>query len=190
MGLREIRKHLGKLCGRVLMGTVANMPERNQTFAPYPLSATCDLEQCKGLEEKFGISYEANGHGAASSASTQRKAEVAVDSSAPTKKHLCAGDIARGILKPDSGATISNVLVVGTNGSMPVKRTQIHFDDPDQVPAFFQLLAAALKNSGFELHPASSSGIPDSEIWLTCPLNDRKKTSLSCTGPNGERLAA
>jgi len=136
------------------------------------------------------MSSEGNGHVVAPSASTQRKADIAADAGAPAKKHLWAGDIARAILGPNSGTTISNVLVVGTNGSTLLKRVEIHFDDPEQVPAFFNLLAEALKSRGFELHPARNSGIPATEIWLTCPLDDWKKTSLSCAGLTGEQVAA
>lgn len=110
--------------------------------------------------------------------------------SAPAKECVSASDLAREILGPDSGATISNVLVVGTNHSKPLKRMKIHFDQPKQVPAFFNLLATALKSGGFDFHTTRISSIPPTEIWLTCPLDDEKKTLLSCARLTGEQVGS
>jgi hypothetical protein len=123
------------------------------------------------------------------SASRQPETDSASGSTAPAKECASAGDIAREILGSTSGATISNVLVVGTNASKPLKRMKIHFNHPKQVSAFFNLLTAALKSGGFDFHTARISGMPPTEIWLTCPLDDGKKTLLSYARLTGEQVA-
>jgi hypothetical protein len=105
-------------------------------------------------------------------------------------KNVSPGDIARKILGADSGAAINKVLVVGTGGSEPVTRMEIHFPDPERIPAAFTSLAATLESSGFDLNTLENSSIPATEIWLTYPLNDRNKALLSCAARVGERQAA
>jgi hypothetical protein len=107
---------------------------------------------------------------------------------APANECVSAGDIAREILGPDSGAIISNVLVVGANHSKPLKRMKIRFDHPRQVPAFFNLLATALKSGGVDFHTTRISSIPPTEIWLTSSLDNGKKTLLSCARLTGEQV--
>jgi hypothetical protein len=132
-------------------------------------------------ERRFEVRHGTNGHGAASSAPMWRKTDNnPARASASASKNVCPGDIARGILGADSGASISKVLVVGTDGSELVKRMEIHFADPQRVPAAFTSLAAALQSSGFDFNPLRNSSIPATEIWLTYPLNDRNTTLLSC----------
>lgn len=186
MGLQGIRQRLEKLCWRLLMGAVENVPERNQTLE----SGSYARARYKGPERRLAIPCEVKGHATASPVSVQGKANIARGASAPAKKHVSPGDVARGIIGPNSGAAISNVLVVGTEGSSPLKRMEIHFDDPEQVPAVFNLLAEALQTSGFDFHAARSSGIPTTEIWLTCPLDDPKKMLLSCAALIREHGAA
>ena len=77
--------------------------------------------------------------------------------SASAGKNVSPGDIARRILGVNSGATINKVLVVGTDGSEPVTRMEIHFADPERVPAAFTSLAATLQSSGFDLNTLGTS---------------------------------
>jgi hypothetical protein len=120
----------------------------------------------------------------------RRKTDEPARASTSAGKNTSPGDIARRILGANSGATISKVLAVGTGGSEPVTRVEIHFTDPEQVPTAFTSLAATLRSSGFELNTLGNSNIPATEIWLTYPLNDRNKTLLSCAARVGEQQAA
>lgn len=131
-----------------------------------------------------------SGHRAGSSAPMLRKKDKPAPASASTGKNVSPGDIARRILAATSKATISKVLVVGADGSEPVTRMEIHFADPEQVPAAFNSLATALQSSGFDFNSLGNSRIPVTEIWLTYPLNDRNKTWLSCAARVGEQQAA
>jgi hypothetical protein len=176
MGLREIHQGFEKLRRRLPMSTVENMPELKQMSASGS-GAACDWEPYRGSRQRFGLHCELIGHVAASPAFMQRKTDIA--DGAPAEKHICASDIARGILGADSGVGISNVLVVGTEGSTPFKRMEMRFDDPEQVAAFFSVLAAALNRNGVDFHAARSVDIPATEIWLTCPLDNRKEKLLS-----------
>ena len=106
-----------------------------------------------------------------------------------TGKNVSPGDIARRVLGANSGASISKVLVVGADGSEPVTRMQIHFADPEQVPAAFNSLATALQSSGCDFNSLGNSSVPVTEIWLTYPLNNRNKTLLSCAARVGEQQA-
>jgi hypothetical protein len=130
----------------------------------------------EGVPERNG----ANSHGTASSAPMRRKTDNHACAGALVGKNVSPGDIARRILGANSGATISKVLVVGIGGSEPVTRMEIHFADPERVPAAFNLLAATLESSEFDLNTLENSSIPATEIWLTYPLNDRNKALLSC----------
>jgi hypothetical protein len=139
------------------------------------VDAACNRERRKGPERPLEVRHGANGHGVALSAAG---------------KNVSPGDIARRILGANSGATISKVLVVRTDGSEPVTRTEIHFADRERVAAVFTSLAATLQSSGFDLNTLENSSIPPTEIWLTYPLNDRNKTLLSCAARVGEQQAA
>jgi hypothetical protein len=180
IGIREIRKQLRRLYWVSLMGTIDKVPERNQIFEGGSHAAACDWEEHSISERRLEILCATKGR---PGAPMQLKTEI-VD--AQGKTQICASDIAQEILGPGSGATISNVLVVGTDGSMPLKRTEIHLEAPEQVPAVFNLLSTALQNSGFEFHAARSSAIPAAEIWLTSPLDNQKKTWLSCGANRGK----
>ena len=190
MGLRHICQRLGKLGWRLLTGSEDEVPNPNHIFESGNRAMARSCEQDHGLEQRFEVPDEVNGQGTASSTSMQPKTDAGTGVTTPAKKHLCAGDIARGILGGDSGVAIRNVLVVGTNGSTPLKRMEIHFEGPEQVPVFFNSLAAALKNSGVQFHAAWSQGIPSAEIWLTYPVNNGNKTLLSCPGLIGDQVAA
>jgi len=135
------------------------------------------------------VRHGVNGHKAASSAPMRRKTDNPARDSASAGRNVSPGDIVR-ILGANSGATVSKVLVVGTDGSEPVTRTEIHFADRERVPAAFTSLAATLQSSGFDLNTLENSSIPAAEIWLTYPLNDRNKTLLSCAARAGEQQAA
>ncbi|HEY2915551.1 MAG TPA: hypothetical protein VGK21_19445 [Candidatus Angelobacter sp.] len=132
----------------------------------------------------------ANGHGTALSTPMRRKTDKPACASASADKNVSPGDIARRILGANSEVTINKVLVVGTGGSESITRTEIHFADPEQIPAAFTSLAATLQSSGFDLNTLENSSIPATEIWLICPLNDRNKTLLSCAARVGEQQAA
>jgi hypothetical protein len=67
---------------------------------------------------------------------------------------------------------------------------EIHFADPERVPAAFTSLAAALQSSGFDFNTVGNSSIPATEIWLTYALNDRSNTLLSCAAQAEEQQAA
>ena len=161
MLLREIGRRLGKLSWLRLVGAAEDVPERNG----------------------------ANGHGIASSAPMRRETDKPAYATASADKNVSLEDIARRILGANSGATINKVLVVGSGGSEPVTRMEIHFADPERVPESFTLLAATLQSSGFDLNTLENSSIPATEIWLTYPLNDRNKTLLSCAAWGGEQQA-
>jgi len=110
----------------------------------------------------------------------QPKTAIGSTSNGSPEKSLAAGDIARSLLGPNSVSRISNVLVVGSQGSTPMKRMEMRFYDPKQVPVSFGLLAAALITSGFELKATPQADIPANEIWLTSPLGGAKRTLLCC----------
>jgi len=193
MGLREIRQRLGKQCWYLLAGAVDDAPVRNPVFDLGGDVMGYDAERWKSSERRLGINCEIYGKAAASAASVacmQWEADNAVVPTAPAKKHLSADDIAREIVRPDLGATISNVLVVGTERSTLLKRTEIRFDVPEQVVATFTSLATALQNHGFEFRAAEGADTPATEIWLTAPLDGRKQAPLSRVALIGERLAA
>jgi hypothetical protein len=190
MLLREIGRRLGKLSWLRLMGAAEDVPERSQFLECGGQIAACNSERRKGSERRFEVRHGANGHGTASSAPMRRKTDQPACTSASAGKNVSPGDIARRILGANSGATISKVLVVGTDGSEPVTRMEIHFADPERVPAAFTSLAAALQSSGFDLSTLRNSSIPATEIWLRYPLNDRNKTLLSCAARVGEQQAA
>jgi hypothetical protein len=153
------------------------------------VDAASNRERRTGPERRLEVRHGANGHGVALSAPMRWKTDKAARASASAGKNVSPADIARRILGANSGATISKVLVVGTDGSEPVTRTEIHFADRERVPAVFTSLAATLQSSGFDLNTLENSSIPPTEIWLTYPLNDRNKTSLSCASRVGEQQA-
>ena len=184
MGLREIRERLAKLSWLWLRSAPESVPDRNEIFES---GSQADPERRHGPECRFEVRRRANGHGPASSLPMRRKTDTPARSTASAGKHAFPGDIARRVL--GAGAAISNVLVVGTDGSKPIKRMEIHFEDRERVPAAFSSLAAALESSGFDFDIARNSSIPPTEIWLTYPLNDRKKTLLSCAARVGEQQA-
>ncbi len=187
MLLREIGRRLGKLSWLRLMGAAEDVPD--QILECGSQAAACNSERRKGSERRFEVRHGANGHGVASSAPMRRKTDKPARASASAGKNVSPGDIARRILGANSGATVSKILVVGTNGSEPVTRMEIHFADPERVPAAFTSLAATLQGSGFDLNTLENSSIPATEIWLTYPLNDRNKTLLSCAAWVGEQQA-
>ena len=190
MLLREIGRRLGKLGWLRLMGAAESMPEQNQILECGSQAAACNSERRKGTERRREVRHGANGHGTASSAPMRRKTDKPAGAGASAGKNVSPGDIARRILGADSEATISKVLVVGTDGSEPVTRMEIHFADQERVPAAFTSLAATLQSSGFDLNTLGNSSIPATEIWLTYPLNGRNKTLLSCAARAGEQQAA
>jgi hypothetical protein len=164
-------------------GLEQGFASRSHVWAHRMLSEFRDNVLCRSsflLAGAQGLRRGFSGRGAASSAPLRRKTDKPARASASAGKNVCPGDIARRILGANSGTTISKVLVVGTDGSNPVKRMEIHFADPERVPAAFTSLAAALQSSGFDFNTVGNSSIPATEIWLTYPLNDRNKTLLSC----------
>jgi hypothetical protein len=182
MGLRDIRQSLNKLWWRLLMGTVENVAVPSHIFEP---AGTLDRGECRGCEQQLGTSCEADGRVAPSLPSTQMRADIPPEQA---KQHVWASDIAKGILGANSGASISNVLVVGNESTPRLKRMEIHFHDPSQVPAVFNLLAATFQSSGVDFLLVRDPGIPPTDIWLICPLQDRTKTVLSCPALSGEQV--
>jgi hypothetical protein len=183
MGLREIRHQVSKLCWRLLVGTVERVPEWNQICEFDGRATACDWEKSESCESRPRASGEVHGQVAASLAPTQRRADI------PANKCPSASDVARGVLGPNSTATISNVLVLGTEGSPPLKRMEIRLGDPKEVPATLNLLAVALQRSGVEFRAVRHPGIPATEIWLTFPLHDGKKALVSCAAMVGVQVA-
>lgn len=190
MLLREIGRRLGKLRWLRLMDAAKDVPERNQVLESDGQASACSSERRKGPERRLEVRHGADGHGTASSAPMRRKTDKPACAGASAGKNVSPGDIARRILGANSGATISKVLVVGTDGSEPVTRMEIRFADPERVPAAFTTLADTLQSSGFDLNTLGNSSIPATEIWLTYPLNERNKTLLSCAARVGEQQAA
>jgi hypothetical protein len=171
------------------MGTVEKSPERDHLFGSGRDARSHERGESNGSGRRFEIPCQANGDVPQSSVFKQAKTDP-VATNVPAKKRISADDIARRVLGPDSDASISNVLVVGIERSMLLKRTEIRVGDPEQVPAVFNSLEEALQNSGFDFHITRSSGIPATEIWLTSPLHDRKIAWLSCGALTGEPLSA
>jgi len=190
MLLREIGRRLGKLSWLRLISPTEDVPERNQILECGGQIAACNSERRKGSERRFEVRHGANGHGTASSAPMRRKTDKPACASASAGKNLSPGDIARRILGANSGERFLPADAVGTGGSEPVTRMEIHFADPERVSAAFTSLAATLQSSGFDLNTLGSPSIPATEIWLTYPLNDRNKTLLSCAARIGEQQAA
>jgi hypothetical protein len=188
MGLREISQRLANLYCRLVMNKVEYVSEWKQISEFDCRAMACDWQESRGSERRLVTAREVHGHEAASLSGTERRAEVSPGSRAPANKSVSASDVARGLLGPNSGATISNVLVLGTEGSTPLKRMEIHFEDPKQVPSMLNLLALALQKSGFDFRAVRNPGIPATEIWLSTPLDDGKKTLLSCAAIVGEQV--
>lgn len=174
MGLREIRHQVAKLCWRWLVGTVERVPEWKQ-IREFDCRATAyDWAKWEAYERACRAPGEGQGQVAASFAPTLRTADIA------GSKCLSASDVARRVLGPNSTAAVSNVLVLGTKGSTPLKRMEIHLRDPKEVPATLNLLVVAFERSGVDFRAVRNPGVPATEIWLTSPLHDGKKTLLSC----------
>jgi hypothetical protein len=190
MGLRNLRQRLANLGCRFLMVRVHKLPDRNHVAESLSRATASGWEGGRGSDSSVRTLDTANGQVTRSSESTQRKTNVAAGASAPARKHLCAGDVARGLLAANARVSISNVLVVGTDGSTPLKRMEIHLDEPELVPAIFKSLATTLHRSGFDLQAAESPCIPATDIWLTSFLDEPNKTLLSCTAIFAEEVAA
>jgi hypothetical protein len=172
MGLSEIRHQVAKLCSRLLFGTVERVPE----------SAADDWEKSVNGDRLLRAAGEVH-EPAAPFASMQQRADVAGN------KSLSASEVARRLLGSNPTVTISNVLVFGTMGSTPLKRMEIRLGDPKEVPATLELLALALQRSGVDFRAVRNPAIPPTEIWLTSPLHDVKKTLLSCAAMVGAQVA-
>lgn len=183
MKLGAIHQALARVRERLLMGTVEKVPEWNQTCEFDCRATACDWEKWKVCKRRLEAPCEIHGQVAASFAPTQHRADTPDGACEQANKCVSASDVAREVLGGNSSANISNVLVLGTEGSTPLKRMEIHLEDPKQVPATLRLLAAALKDSGLDFHAAPNPGVPATEIWLTSPLHNGKKALLSCAAP-------
>lgn len=174
MGLRKIRHQVVQLCWRLLAGTDERAPERTQ-IPQYDCRATaCDSEKSEDDERRPRLPVEDQEQVLASFASAQRRADV--------QGNGChsASHVAQAVLGPNASATICNVLVLGTQGSSPLKRTKILFVDAKEVPAIFNSLVIALQRNGFDCRAVQNPKIPVTEIWLTSPLHDGNRALLSC----------
>jgi hypothetical protein len=167
MGFWEIRQRLRKLWSlwsRWMINTVESFAGRKQTIGCVSRVEACGWEHPAELGRQFGMRSEVKDRALATPACTQRTLEVAARAGAQVEKQFRADDIVRKILGTSSAA-ISNVLVIGSEGSACFKRIQIRFDDPRQVPAIFTLLASALHTGGLDFSTARNSSIPAAEIW-------------------------
>ena len=190
MLLREIGRLLGKLSWLRQMGAAKDVPERNQILGCPGQGVAGNSERRNGSERRIEVRQGTHEHGTESSANMRQKIDKPARAGVSIGKNISPGDIARRILGANSGARISKVLVIGTDGSEPVTRMEIHFADPERVPAAFSSLASALHSTGFEFYTVRNSSIPATEIWLAYPLNDREKTLLSCAAQVGEQQSA
>jgi hypothetical protein len=187
MLLREIGQFFGKLSWLRRIGAAKDVPERSQILECH---AACSNERRNGSERRVEVRHRANGHGTASSATMRQKTDKPARAGASIGKNISPGDIARSIFGTNSGAAISKVLVVGTDGSAPVTRMEIHFADLERVPAAFSSLASALHSTGFEFKTVTNCNVPPSEIWLSYPLNDQETTLLACAAQVEEQQIA
>jgi hypothetical protein len=188
MGLRKIRHKITKLCWRVLVGTGERVAEWNQMREFDCRVAACDWEQGEGCNHQLGGHGEVHGQVVASFVSTQPRGDIATDAWEPADKYLSASDVAKKVLRAKSGTTVSNVLVLGKEGSTPLKRMEIHFGDPEQVADTLNSLALALQESGVDFRAVRNPTMPAAEIWLTSPLHDGEKTLMSCAAMAGEQV--
>jgi len=186
------RQRLGKLwslCLPWMIKTVESFAGQKRTMEHDSRIEACGWNRPAGLGGQLGMYPEMEDRPAPTCA--QRTLEAAARAVTPVKKQFRADDIAREILGTGSAATISNVLVIGSEGFPSFKRVQIRVSDPGQVPAVFTLLATALQSSGIDFNTARNSSIPAAEIWLVCPLNGWSRTLLSCAAaPVGEQPKA
>ncbi|HET9285391.1 MAG TPA: hypothetical protein VFR24_25860 [Candidatus Angelobacter sp.] len=186
MGFWGIRQHLEKLWSRWTK-TVESFTRQKQTIE-------CTSRVGAGGQRpaeigwQFGTRSGVKDTADATPSGTQRTLEMPGRAGAlSVRKQFRADEIAREILGTSSAATISNVLVIGSEGFPSFKRVQIRFDDPRQVPAVFILLATALQSAGVDFNTTRNSSIPSAEIWLVSPLDDWSRTVLSCAAPIGEQ---
>ena len=189
MGLREICQRLGKLYCRLVMSKVEYVSEWKQTSEFDCRAMACDWNKSRGSERRLVTPCEVHAQQAASLPMSRRRTDVPAGARTPANKRVTASDVARGVLGANSAATVSNVLVLGTEGSTPFTRMEIRFEDPKQVPSMIKLLAVALQTNGFDFRAVRHPGIPTTEIWLSIPLDDGKKTLLSCAATIGEQVA-
>lgn len=177
MGLGEIRHQVRKLCWRLLVGKIdvrkSNyISELDDRATPY------DWEKSESRKAGFGERGEILRESAAAFAATRR-------ADTPSNQGSSIDDIVRGVLGRNSNAAINNVLVLGTEGSPPMKRVEIRFADPTEVSVTFKRLAVAFQTSGADIDTGRHSGIPANEIWVTSALHDGKKALLSCAAMVG-----
>lgn len=172
MGFRKIWHQIGLLSWRLLTGTSEKVAEGTPEL--HWRAAACDLEKPDGNGHRLRPLSEDCEQAQASFTPAPQRADVQV------KGCFSAIDFARAVLGPNSSATISNVLVLGTRGSAPLKRTKINFEDPKEVPAILSLLVITLQRNGLEFRAVRNSEIPATEIWFTSPLHNGNKPLLSC----------
>jgi hypothetical protein len=189
MRLGKIRHTITRICWRLLVGTVETVPESNQ-ICEFDCRATeCDWEKWERCERRLSGYGAVRGPGAASFPLMQPSANGTAGISEEDRKCLSASDVAKTVLGSNSSASISNVLVLGTEGSTPLKRVEISFADPDEVPDRLTSLASAFERNGVEFRAVWNPAMPATEIWLTSPLHDGRKTLLSCAASVGAQLA-
>lgn len=183
MGLRAIRQVFAKLRERLLMGTVQTVHEWNQ-ICEFDCRATrCDWEKWDVCKQRLAAELQGQ-----EATSKQSESDIASSGCVPATKCVSTSDVARAVLGVNSCATISNVLVLRAEAPRPLKRTEIHFEDPKQVPASVSSLALALQKSGFDFRAVRNPGVPATDIWLISPLHDGKKILLSCAAIAGEHV--
>jgi hypothetical protein len=168
------------------MYAVGNVPEWYEVYEFNCPATAYDGDKWEAFESRSAAPCEAHSQVAAPVALTEPRADIATGGCEPGSKRVCACDVATGVLGANSGASISNVLVLGTQGAPPLKRMEIHFEDPKQVPAILKLLAVTLQSSGFYFRAVRNPFVPATDIWLTSPLGDSRRTLLSCAATVAE----
>jgi hypothetical protein len=188
MRLGQIRHTITRLCWRLLAGTVETVPEWNQVCEFDCRATSCDWERWESCERRLGASGVVQAQTGFCRIPAQNGAVEAVS------QRLSPSAIAREVVAPNSQAKITNILVLGTQKSVPLKRTELRFAGPQEVFAALNALGAALQRNGVEFRTVRNPGMPHSEIWLTSPLHDGGKTLLFCavtaTEQTGEFAAA
>lgn len=177
MGLGDLRQKVTEICWRLLAaGTIEGVNEWNHFSKLY--CGVTDGQNREIREPQWQCSAEIQGVAALLTPMQQRD-----DNPTRTQDHanhaVSPRDVVTGVLGTNSNASISNVLVLGSHGSTPLKRMEIHLEDPSETPAILDLLAVALQEHGIEFRWVCNPAIPVTDIWLTAPLRDGRRSLLS-----------
>lgn len=184
MGVTKIRQSLATLYRLLIVSAVRKARERDHDVHtgshdnPHSHSS-------KNSEKSVDNGNQLCSEVAVSNPLLQHRPHPAYPVQMNAKRKLSASTIISTVLGDHSAINVSNTLVIQSDISTPLKRTEIHLDRAEQVRAMLEPLVSALKNTGFDLHVMSSARVPATDIWLIQPLDDEKQLLLSC----GELLA-